>query len=69
MKPENKAFIKTTILNGLIFAVLIAGFGYWDEGKFNVYKFLFHFAGFGLSMGLNARYNFKKLQKEESKEK
>lgn len=68
MKPENKLFLKTAILNGIPFAILMAGFQYWDEGTFNIYKFLFHFLGFGICMGLMARYNYKKLQKKEKKE-
>ena len=68
MKPENKIFLKTTFLSGISFAILMAGFEFWFEGIFNIYKFLFHFLGFGICMGLMARYNYKKLQKKEKKE-
>lgn len=60
MKPENKIFIQSTLLSGLIYAILMAGFNYNDGEEFKIMKFLFHFIFFGLSMGLLSRYNYKK---------
>lgn len=67
MKPENKLFIKSSLMSGLIYAGLMAGFDYSTGEEFKIMKFLFHFIFFGLSMGLLSRYNYKKgLKKEDS---
>jgi hypothetical protein len=65
MKAENKVFIKTFLLTGIVYATLNAGFNYADGEGFKIYKFLFHFFFFGLFMGLLARYSHKKQQKKE----
>ena len=43
MKPENKVFIKSGLLSGLIYAILMAGFNYYDGEPFKIFKFLFLF--------------------------
>jgi hypothetical protein len=65
MKVENKIFIKSFLLSGLVYTTLMAGFDYYDEQNFSVLKFIFHFLFFGLFMGLMTRYNHRKLLKKE----
>ncbi|MGV9003722.1 hypothetical protein [Flavobacterium sp.] len=66
MKPENKVFVKSGITAGFIFAILMAGFNYSDGEPFKIFKFLFHFFFFGLSMGLLARYNHLKISRKKN---
>lgn len=68
MKAENKAFLKTFLVAGIVYASLMAGFDYADGEGFKIYKFLFHFFFFGLFMGFLARYSHKKQLKKEVKE-
>lgn len=65
MKVENKIFIKSFLLSGLVYTTLIAGFDYYDKQNFSLVKFIFHFLFFGLFMGLMARYSHRKLLKKE----
>ncbi|HLF53197.1 hypothetical protein [Flavobacterium sp.] len=65
MKTENKIFIKSFLISGLVYAGLMAGFDYSDGQSFRIFKFLLHFFFFGLSMGLLSRYNYKKQMKKE----
>lgn len=60
MKTENKIFLKSFLLSGLIYAGLMAGFEYSQGESFSIYKFLWHFFFFGFFMGLLSRYNYKK---------
>jgi hypothetical protein len=68
MKTENKIFIKSFLISGLVYAGLMAGFDYSDGDSFRIFKFLFHFFFFGLFMGLLARYSHKKQLKREMNE-
>jgi len=68
MKTENKIFIKSFLLSGLVYALLMAGLNYFDGESFRIFKFLFHFFFFGLFMGLLARYSYKKQLKKEINE-
>lgn len=68
MKPENKVFVKSGLLSGFIYALLMAGFNYSSGEPFSIFKFLFHFFFFGLSMGLLARYNHKRNTKKKEEE-
>lgn len=65
MKAENKAFLKTFLVAGIVYASLMVGFDYADGEGFKIYKFLFHFFFFGLFMGFLARYSHKKQLKKE----
>ena len=69
MKAENKLFIKTAVLSGLLYAVLMAGFEYSVGEGFKIMKFVFHAVFFGSSMGLLSRYNYKKEQRKAAKHK
>lgn len=65
MKVENKIFIKSFLIAGLVYAGLMAGFDYSDGLDFHIVKFIFHFLFFGLFMGLLARYNHLKQLKKK----
>ena len=65
MKAENKVFIKTFLLSGIIYAGLMAGFDYSDGQEFKIWKFLFYFLSFGLFMGLVSRYSYGKQVKKK----
>jgi len=60
MEKNIKLKIRTGVLSGLIFAVIMAGFEFYDEEKFSVLKFIFHAVIFGFFMGLMARDRSKK---------
>jgi len=68
MKAENKLFIRSTLINGFIFAALMAGFDFSTGEEFEIKKYIFHFTFFGLSMGFLARYNYKKGIKKTDNE-
>ncbi len=65
MKPETTFFIKTFLVSGSIFALLMAGFNYSFNDEFNIYKSLFHFVFFGLIMAFVSRNNLRKNKKNE----
>jgi len=67
MKKENKVLLKQFFISGSMFAVLMAGFYYILEDKFEIWRFLFHFITFGLIMGILSRKNYiKKMQESEN---
>jgi phosphate starvation-inducible membrane PsiE len=68
MKAENKLFIKSFLISGLVYAGLMAGFDYSQEQDFKILKLLFHFLFFGSFMGLLAKYNHQKQIKKELNE-
>lgn len=68
MKTENKIFIKSFWISGIVYAGLMASFDYSGGDSFRIFKFLFHFFIFGLFMGLLARYSHKKQLKRETNE-
>jgi len=68
MKAENKIFIKSFLLSGLVYTTLMAGFDYSDGQDFEIFKLIFHFLFFGLFMGLMSRYSHRKLLKKERNE-
>ncbi|PCI34929.1 MAG: hypothetical protein COB60_05260 [Flavobacteriaceae bacterium] len=64
MKHETlKLKIISGVLSGLIFAVLMAGFDYYDAENFSVVKFIFHAVFFGFFMGILAKDKRKKSEK------
>lgn len=69
MKPENQVFIKSGLLTGILYALIMAGFNYSSGEPFSIFKFLFHFFFFGLSMGLLARYNHKRASRKKDADK
>lgn len=66
MKEENKILLKTFVSAGLIFALTMALYGYFAKDQFLVWKFIFHFLAFGITMGLVARINHRKKMKVEA---
>ncbi len=65
MKAENRAFIKTFLIAGIVYASIMAGFDYADGQEFKLYKFVFSFLFFGLFMGYIFRIGDKKQLKKE----
>lgn len=67
----NKTRIKTRIIfgitSGLVFALLMWAFDYYNNEAFNIYKFVFHFAAFGLFQGLASVYYIKQDKKNDNK--
>lgn len=69
MKLENQVFVKSGLLSGIIYALIMAGFSYSTGEPFSIFKFLFLFFFFGLSMGLLARYNHKRAIRKKNANK
>jgi hypothetical protein len=65
MRVENKVFIKSFLISGLVYAGLMAGFDYSEGQEFRIWRFLLSFLFFGIFMGLVSRYNHKKQLKKE----
>ena len=66
MTIQTKAIIKSGLISGIVYAGLMAGFGYFDGQDFRIWKFIFHASFFGISMGFFTRYNLKKQAKKEN---
>jgi len=61
---RNKVFIRSGIISGFVFALIMAGFDYFKDQPFSVLKFMMHFVLFGLFNGYMAYRKFKKDQNE-----
>lgn len=66
MKSQTKAIIKSGLISGVVYAVLMAGFDYSDGQDFRIWKFIFHASFFGIFVGFMTRYNLKKQAKKEN---
>lgn len=64
MKEENKIFLKTFLTSGIFFASGMELFAYLNEDKHLIWKFVIHFLVFGFTMGILARRNYRKKNKE-----
>lgn len=60
MNTETKPIIKSSLISGLGFAGLMAGFDYLDGLDFRIWRFIFNALFFGLFTGLMIRYNVNK---------
>ena len=67
MNTQTKTRIKSGIMSGIGYAVLMAGFDYSDGQDFRIWRFIFNALFFGMSMGLMINYNFNKHRNKESK--
>ena len=67
MNTQTKTIIKSSLLSGIIYAGLMAGFDYSDGQDFRIWRFTFHFLFFGIFMGLMNRYLLKKQAKKKNK--
>lgn len=65
MTKQNIKIIKKSFLQGITFAIGMVAFDYFNSVNFSIWKFLFHFAFFGIAMGLINRSNFKEQSKEK----
>jgi hypothetical protein len=64
MKKNSKRTIVTWFSAGLLFALAMAGFDYLDGNVFNIWKFIFHFLGYGLIMSLIIGFAVKKTTRK-----
>ncbi len=64
-KSQTKSILKSGLLTGLIYALLMAGFDYSNEQSFRLFRFIINFLFFGIFMGLLAFYNIKKTKKNK----
>jgi len=62
MKAQTESIIKSGLLGGFIYALLMAGYDYSKEQDFRLLKFIINFLFFGLFIGLLALYNNKKIK-------
>ncbi len=60
MSDKFKTGIIGGLIGGLFFAIAMAAFDYFNHTNFNIFKFIFHFAFFGLFQALFFGMNFKK---------
>lgn len=60
MKDLTKLMIKSFVIFGLAYAVLLTAFDFLREKEFDVWKFLLDFLIFGFFMSLAVRYKHKK---------
>lgn len=57
---KNKAFINSGLISGLVFALIMLGFDYYNQKSFSAIKFVTHFVLFGLFNGYMAYRKYKK---------
>tara|TARA_R110002012_G_scaffold81945_2_gene207349 strand:+ start:25067 stop:25282 length:216 start_codon:yes stop_codon:yes gene_type:complete len=70
MKFNSKNIKKGLIsgaIQGLIFALAMAGFDYVDKKPFNLNQFVFYFLTFGIVMGLTTVYSKTKQKNNASR--
>ncbi|MFK7782347.1 hypothetical protein [Psychroserpens sp.] len=57
-KLSPKSQLTIGVLSGLFFALIMAGFDYFNNEVFSFYKFLFYVICFGFMMALSFRYKY-----------
>jgi hypothetical protein len=65
MKAQTKTIIIVGLLGGFVYALGMTGFDLTDRESFNLWKFIFNFLFFGISMALLTRYSIKKSKNRE----
>lgn len=60
-----KKYIKSAVIRGLLFAIGMALFEYFDGSIFSIFKFLFHFVFFGAFMGVSDYFIDRRKRKKE----
>ena len=65
MTKQNIKIIKNSFLLGIAYAIGMAAFDFFNSVNFSIWKFLFHFAFFGIAIGLVNRSNLKEQSKEK----
>jgi len=65
MKAQTKSIIIGGLFSGIVYALLMAGFDLTDRENFNLWKFIFNFLFFGISMALMTRYSIKKSENQK----
>lgn len=69
MKITFKKFIVNCLINGIIYAGIMAGVDYHNGNGFRLWKFIFETIFFGLSMTLFSLFFFKKKNQENEENK
>jgi hypothetical protein len=64
MNTETKAIIKSSLISGIVYAALMAGYYYLDGQDLSIGRFLFNTLFFGIFLGLMVLYNSKKHKKK-----
>jgi hypothetical protein len=59
MKAQTKSMIIGGLFGGIVYALGMAGFDLTDRENFNLWKFIFNFLFFGVSMALITRYSIR----------
>ena len=65
MTTQAKTILNSALISGSVYAILIAGFDYYDEQAFSLGKFLFNLFFFGAFMGFFTGYQLRKQAKKE----
>ena len=65
MKAQTKSIIIGGLLGGIVYALVMAGFDLINRENFNLWKFIFNFIFFGISMTLMTRYSIKKSENQK----
>jgi len=60
MKTQTKSIIIGGFFGGIVYVGIMAGFDYYNEQDFRIWKFLWSFFFFGTFMVFLTRYNLKK---------
>ena len=55
------------IISGLVYALIMAGFNYYEDKSFNLKIFILNFVVFGLFMGFYTTYRLRKQAKNKNK--
>ncbi len=64
MNTQTKIIIKSSLLSGIVFSGLMAGFDYSDGQDFRIWRFIFNALFFGILTGPMKFYNLKKQAKK-----
>jgi len=67
MNTQLKSILIGGLVGGIVYAVVMAGFDYYDGENFRIWRFVFNFLFFGTFTGFSTLYSLKK-QSEKEKE-
>ncbi|WP_159023917.1 hypothetical protein [Formosa sp. L2A11] len=67
MNAIQKKSIKTGLYSGILYTILMGIDEYWGTKEIIIWKSIFRFLFFGISMGLVNLYNLSQLEKEQKK--
>lgn len=64
MKPQIKSIITASLVSGIVYASIMAGFDYAQNQNFRVWMFAWNFIFFGTVMGFLVKHKHKKSPKK-----